>query len=145
MNKTILILASILIVASSVYTSKYWEKKGFNVKDGIISDQDTPIVQIETTCSEIDLKNQGPYKYNGTVMTGYLKVGKGNSALGFIFYGKENVARDQLKNTPVVLWLNGGPGSSSQLGNYMELGPYHIKVAPMQPFEIVRNNNSWTN
>lgn len=33
--------------------------------------------------------------YNGTVMSGYLKVkDKGNSALGFIFYGRENTPRN---------------------------------------------------
>eukprot|EP00178_Gracilaria_changii_P007598 TRINITY_DN23937_c0_g1_i1.p1 TRINITY_DN23937_c0_g1~~TRINITY_DN23937_c0_g1_i1.p1 ORF type:complete len:135 (-),score=12.88 TRINITY_DN23937_c0_g1_i1:210-614(-) len=134
MSKTIFVLAAILVVASSLYTSKYWEKKGFNVKDKIISDADTPFVQLDTTCNEINLTNTAPYNYNGTVMTGYMKVGKGNSALGFIFYGKENVASSQLNNVPVVIWLNGGPGSSSQLGNYMELGPYKIQVAPMKPF-----------
>jgi len=76
-------------------------------------------------------------------MTGYLKVGKGNSALGFIFYGRQNTARADLSRYPIILWLNGGPGSSSQLGNFMELGPHFIKPATMSPYEIVKNNYTW--
>lgn len=76
-------------------------------------------------------------------MSGYLKVGKGSSALGFIFYGRQNTARADLAKYPIVLWLNGGPGSSSQLGNFMELGPHFIKPAHMAPYEIVKNNYTW--
>lgn len=76
-------------------------------------------------------------------MSGYLKVGKGNSALGFIFYGRENTARSELSRYPIIIWLNGGPGSSSQLGNFMELGPNFVQPAPMSPYQIVRNNHTW--
>lgn len=78
-------------------------------------------------------------------MSGYLKVGnnKGNSALGFIFYGRVNTARADITKYPIVLWLNGGPGSSSQLGNFMELGPHFIQPAHMSPYEIVKNNYTW--
>ena len=53
-----------------------------------------------------------------------MKVGKGNSALGFVFYAKEGASMTDMLNYPVVIWLNGGPGSSSQLGNFMENGPF---------------------
>lgn len=88
MNKIFILFAAILIATNSIYTSKYWAKKGFDVKDGKISHENISSVQVDTTCNQIDLTNTPPYDYNGTVMTGYMKVGKGNSALGFIFYGK---------------------------------------------------------
>jgi len=76
------------------------------------------------------------------VRSGYLRVNKGLSVLGFTFYGKENTA--DITKVPTVLWLNGGPGSSSQLGNFFELGPHFIVPGMMTPFDIVRNNHSWT-
>jgi len=76
-------------------------------------------------------------------MSGYLSVSKAGSGLGFIFYGKEGAARATLKNYPTIIWLNGGPGSSSQLGNFMELGPHFVRPAPMAPYEVVKNNYTW--
>lgn len=74
--------------------------------------------------------------------TGYLKVGKGNSALGFTFYGRQGVkSLVDLKNYPTILWLNGGPGSSSQIGNLQELGP--LQLIRDGDLKIVKNNYTW--
>jgi carboxypeptidase C (cathepsin A) len=71
---------------------------------------------ITTSCNMLDLSKK--YNYSGLVASGYLTVGKNNSALAFLFYGKKGVTdKNELKNYPTVLWLNGGPGSSSQIGN----------------------------
>ena len=81
------------------------------------------------------------YNYNGLVGSGYLTVGKNNSALGYIFWGQKDArSASQLKNYPTVLWLNGGPGSSSQIGNFQELGPIQIK----REMDVVIKQNSYT-
>lgn len=71
---------------------------------------------VSTKCTKLDFSAK--YNYTDIVASGYLSVGKGNSALGFTFYGKKDVKIvSELRNYPTILWLNGGPGSSSQIGN----------------------------
>ncbi len=73
-------------------------------------------LNITTQCTKVDLS--GEYNYSGIVRSGYLSVGYGGSALAFLFYGKSDIKdQSQLKNIPTIIWLNGGPGHSSQIGN----------------------------
>ena len=81
-----LLLIGLVLMANSLYTSSFWAKKGIDTTDGVLQDG-APSISIDTVCNEVNLSGE-PYHHNGTVMSGYLKVGKGNSALGFIFYGR---------------------------------------------------------
>ncbi|XP_031472651.1 serine carboxypeptidase-like 48 [Nymphaea colorata] len=138
-----MIVALLLLAAvQSLYTSSFWEKKGINVRDQLLDDENTQAVYLQTSCTDVDL-SVPPYSHNGVVMSGYLNVNKAGSGLGFIFYGKEGASKATLKNFPTIIWLNGGPGSSSQLGNFMELGPHFVRPAAMAPYEIVKNNYTW--
>ncbi len=57
-------------------------------------------------------------------LAGYLPVGRPGCEAYLYFWLVES--RNDPATDPVVLWLNGGPGSSSFLGMFWENGPYKI-------------------
>jgi carboxypeptidase C (cathepsin A) len=144
MVKIFLIALALTIAVNSLYTSSYWKNLGIDVTDGVFEEPtDSASIFLQTSCSDVDL-SVPPYNHNGIVMSGYLSVSKAGSALAFLFYGKENITnKDRLKDYPTIIWLNGGPGSSSQLGNFMELGPHFVKPSTMSPYQIVKNDFTW--
>jgi len=65
--------------------------------------------------------------------SGYLSVNdpKTKSKLFFIFYSCRNMTSGQkASDIPIVIWLQGGPGGSSQIGNFMEMGPWQLTYNP---------------
>jgi hypothetical protein len=85
MKKIIILVIGLLLFANSLYTSDYWIKNSNN--DSNIEEELTGNVEIETVCNLVDL-SISPYNHTGVVRSGYLKIGKGSSALSFIFYGR---------------------------------------------------------
>lgn len=69
--------------------------------------------------------------------TGYLDVEDEDKHFFYWFFE----SRNDPKNDPVILWLNGGPGCSSLTGLFFELGPSRISPT-LKP---VRNPYSWNN
>ncbi|KAF3989064.1 hypothetical protein FT663_02998 [Candidozyma haemuli var. vulneris] len=69
--------------------------------------------------------------------TGYLDVEELKKHFFYWFFE----SRNDPKNDPVILWLNGGPGCSSATGLFFELGPSSIN-ATLQP---TFNPYSWNN
>ncbi|CAA6671357.1 unnamed protein product [Spirodela intermedia] len=47
-----------------------------------------------------------------------------------------------LPRTPLLVWLQGGPGCSSMVGNFLELGPWLVANSTTGPF-LVPNPYSW--
>ena len=55
-----------------------------------------------------------------------------NSTSLYWFFETRNINKIQ----PLMLWLNGGPGSSSMTGLFGELGPYKIIINETNDFKI---------
>lgn len=117
------LLAALFIKTTfAIFTSDVVNRRAIN--NNFIERISAP--DISTSCNLLNFS--GIYNYNGIVASGYLSIGaKGNSALAYTFYGRKDVTKtNQLKNYPTVLWLNGGPGGSSQKGNLQGLGPLSL-------------------
>ncbi|CAI5759410.1 unnamed protein product [Candida verbasci] len=70
-------------------------------------------------------------------ISGYFEVEQLNKQYFFWFFE----SRNDPKNDPLIIWLNGGPGCSSMCGLSMELGPGLINSS----LEIENNPFSWNN
>lgn len=74
---------------------------------------------------------------NVTSYSGYFTVDEAyNSSLFFWFFPAVN---DNSKDTPLVLWLQGGPGSPSLYGLFAEHGPFIIN----EDLSVTLRSSSW--
>ncbi|PAN29570.1 hypothetical protein PAHAL_5G235100 [Panicum hallii] len=69
--------------------------------------------------------------------SGYLNVTSTNS-LYFAFYEATDPVTTPPTAAPLLVWLQGGPGCSSLIGNFAELGPYLLNSTGLS-----RNRNRW--
>merc|ERR1719295_385427 len=92
-----------------------------------------------------EIRNLPGYKPNNTTQpeltqySGFVQVNK--TANGSLFYWLiESTADNVNDKTPLLIWLNGGPGASSLSGLFAENGPFRIEADQKT---LTFNNNSW--
>ena len=75
--------------------------------------------------------------YNATELySGFFNIDKTTGSNTYFLFSTAISGRE---DAPVLLWLNGGPGASSLLGFYDELGPFGID----EQMQIVPRAVSW--
>ncbi|EAR93047.2 serine carboxypeptidase family protein (macronuclear) [Tetrahymena thermophila SB210] len=85
-------------------------------------------------CSSIAMQN--PIFLNETFYPGLVKMQNDSDIFYILFESRNNPSSD-----PLILWLNGGPGCSSLLGLFQELGPFRVT----KDITLVSNPYSWNN
>ncbi|XP_015086646.1 serine carboxypeptidase-like 50 [Solanum pennellii] len=78
--------------------------------------------------------------------SGYLTVNSTTGSAIFYTYYEAQKPRLDLSETPIIIWLQGGPGCSSMLGNFYELGPFRVSSSLRQNVEqltLKPNPGSW--
>jgi len=96
--------------------------------DGRIEDYNLRVNKVDPSKLGVDSVKQ---------FSGYLDDEANDKHLFYWFFE----SRNDPKNDPVVLWLNGGPGCSSLTGLFLELGPASID----KKLKIVNNEFAWNN
>jgi cathepsin A (carboxypeptidase C) len=96
--------------------------------DGRIEDYNLRVKKVDPSKLGIDSVKQ---------YSGYLDDEANDKHLFYWFFE----SRNDPKNDPVILWLNGGPGCSSLTGLFLELGPSSID----KKLKVVNNEFSWNN
>ncbi|XP_023534651.1 serine carboxypeptidase-like 50 isoform X3 [Cucurbita pepo subsp. pepo] len=82
--------------------------------------------------------------------SGYLPINPTTgSAIYFAFYEAQtpvsSISKTPLPKTPLLIWLQGGPGCSSMIGNFFELGPWRVNFHKKEtdPVSLIPNTGSW--
>jgi len=117
---------ALVFVLSLAYLALAWQR------NGSISNDPTTSTARHASSLNLDRLEMKPITYKASNSSGkeperysgYFKLDRATyDAQMFFFYFQ---ARDAEPDTPVVLWMTGGPGCSSELAVFFENGPWQI-------------------
>ena len=73
--------------------------------------------------------------------SGFLTVNKSTSSHLFFIL---QLAETASSSTPLVLWLQGGPGSPSTYGAFKEVGTHYVLKTKGKKAKLILNRERWT-
>lgn len=78
-----------------------------------------------------------------STLSGYLSTGSEEGGeLFYMFYESQVMKPHIVDDTPIMIWLNGGPGCSSMIGNFYEIGPQRVnEEGQLLNFDYTWNKN----
>ncbi|EFJ20898.1 hypothetical protein SELMODRAFT_417974 [Selaginella moellendorffii] len=71
--------------------------------------------------------------------SGYLPIDESSESRLFYVYYEASKPDTELEISPIMVWLNGGPGCSSLIGCFYELGPWILQ----ENFSLQKNPGAW--
>ncbi|EFJ20895.1 serine carboxypeptidase-like enzyme, partial [Selaginella moellendorffii] len=71
--------------------------------------------------------------------SGYLPIDESSESRLFYVYYEASKPDTELEISPIMVWLNGGPGCSSLIGCFYELGPWIVQ----ENFSLQKNPGAW--
>lgn len=87
-----------------------------------------------------DKTSSGIYNLQVTSYAGYINVDQiKKNYLYYWFFESRATGQSGVSASPLVIWLNGGPGASSLAGLFLENGPFLLKDTGENQAEITEN------
>ncbi len=91
-----------------------------------------------------DKTSSGIYNLQVTSYAGYINVDQiKKNYLYYWFFESRATGQSGVSASPLVIWLNGGPGASSLAGLFLENGPFLLKDTGENQAEITENESGW--
>jgi carboxypeptidase C (cathepsin A) len=111
------------------------------------------IDDLNTTATEEQLANLRPGRTifkDDIYISDYIQIIDGEPEYSSLYFLLVESRNSDPLNDPLVIWLNGGPGCSSMLGAYTELGPYNYVYndggnSTDSMFKMEYNEHAWNN